>query len=904
MNHASDNGADAFTREETYAATRRPVVARRRRSCPTPTPRTAFFAARARTGVRGGLGRRRLLGAAARARRRPRRRGGRALDLRRAQRRTAALRAFYNVCRHRGTRLLASGECRVKRFIRCPYHSWAYDHDGRCVGTPLFTGSDIPADQQAAFDMHDVAAFDRADHGLLPVAVDAWGPLVFVNLDPDPAPLPTQLGDLPARTAGYRLDEWELARTAEYEIAANYKLVAENFMEYYHLPWVHPGLVKVSPIDAHHRWQGTGMYVGFCTSPIAPDTDDGGWQSGLAPISRPRRGRRHASARFVWLFPNVAINILPNHLFVIHARPRAPGLTHETPTCSPTRRRPAPAASEQAVDGLAAFWDAVNREDIGIVERVQAGPRLDAVPRRTALLPLRGVGPSLPEHGRRPHGRRSARPRGRRRGDRADVPRRRWARRAHGTGRTPLARPAPARSTVPTDPTRTDAAPGIPAPATDGTPVTTIRVLYPDLHGVARGKDVPIGEFDRVLEHGLAFCAAVMGTDLRHTPVVGGEAGYPDLVARPDLATLHALPWEPGVAAASPTSSRRRRAAGPPTRAAPSAAPSPGWTSSASPGRRPRARVLPLRARPGRAGRHAPPRRQPEHGLHGRPAGRSGRPRARDHRGARAARARGLRGQPRVHELQYEINLRHADALTAADRAFRLKAAVKDIAAQHGLVATFMGKPFNDQGGSGAHLHVSLDRRRAQRVRRPRAADGVAPVLGAFTAGLLAHAPALTALLPRPSTPTAACVPDALAPTHANWGWDNRTTFVRVPPERGVGTRVEVRVGDGTGNPYLAIAALLAAGRRDPAIARPAAARSGRRLPRRGRASAPRCPHRSTRRSTRSRPTPRSAPRSAPRSSRRSWRSSGPRAIATTPGSRTGTWPSTWTTYDARPRRR
>ena len=69
-----------------------------------------------------------------------------------------ALRAFYNVCRHRGTQLLAPGECRVKRFIRCPYHSWAYDHDGRCVGTPLFSGSDIPPDQRAAFDMRDVAA--------------------------------------------------------------------------------------------------------------------------------------------------------------------------------------------------------------------------------------------------------------------------------------------------------------------------------------------------------------------------------------------------------------------------------------------------------------------------------------------------------------------------------------------------------------------------------------------------------------------------------------------------------------------------------------------------------------------------------------------------------------------------
>ena len=70
-------------------------------------------------------------------------------------------------------------------------------------------------------------------------------------------------------------------------------------------------------------------------------------------------------------------------------------------------------------------------------------------------------------------------------------------------------------------------------PGADGTPVTSIRVLFPDLHGVARGKDVPISEFDHVIEKGLCFCAAVMGTDLRHTPVVGGEEGYPDLIAPP-----------------------------------------------------------------------------------------------------------------------------------------------------------------------------------------------------------------------------------------------------------------------------------------------------------------------------------------------------------------------------------
>jgi phenylpropionate dioxygenase-like ring-hydroxylating dioxygenase large terminal subunit len=291
--------------------------------------------------------------------------------------RAGELRAFYNVCRHRGTRLLESADDKVGRFIRCPYHSWAYDHDGACIGTPMFTGSEIPEDQRAAFDMADVREFDRRDYGLLPVAVETWGPLVFVNLSEDPAPLAEHLGDLPDRSAGYRLSEWSVARVGTYEIEANYKLVAENFMEYYHLPWVHPGLVKVSPIDAHYRWQGRGMYSGFCTTPIAPDTDDGGWSNGVAAIGGLDEDDA-VSARFVWLFPNVAINILPNHLFIILAKPISPRLTYETTYLLTHPDAGSGDEVQRGIDQLASFWDGVNREDIGIVERVQQG--LDSTP--------------------------------------------------------------------------------------------------------------------------------------------------------------------------------------------------------------------------------------------------------------------------------------------------------------------------------------------------------------------------------------------------------------------------------------------------------------------------------------------------------------------------------------------
>ena len=283
-----------------------------------------------------------------------------------------ALRAFHNVCRHRGARLLDPGPCHLERYVKCPYHSWAYDLDGTCLGTPLFgEDSEVPADQRGIFDMDDASRFDKAEHGLLPAAVESWGCLVFANLDPQAGPLAEQLGDLPERLAGYRMDEWTVARSRTYEIAANYKLIGENFMEYYHLPWVHPGLVKVSPMKAHHRWQGAGMYTGMCTSPIAANTEQGGWQ-GLPPISGLSESDA-TSARFAWLFPNTALNVLPNHVFVMIAEPVSAGHTSERTYLLAHPDSVARPGAEQAIDELAGFWDAVNREDIAIVERVQLG---------------------------------------------------------------------------------------------------------------------------------------------------------------------------------------------------------------------------------------------------------------------------------------------------------------------------------------------------------------------------------------------------------------------------------------------------------------------------------------------------------------------------------------------------
>jgi glutamine synthetase len=162
---------------------------------------------------------------------------------------------------------------------------------------------------------------------------------------------------------------------------------------------------------------------------------------------------------------------------------------------------------------------------------------------------------------------------------------------------------------------------------------------------------------------------------------------------------------------------------------------------------------------------------------------------------------------------QFEINLRHSDALDSADRAFRFRAMVKEIAARDGLLATFMGKPFNDDEGSGFHLHVSLVD--SEGVNTGESSDGdhgLTPVMRHFIAGVMAHGRAMMVFFNPTVNAYRRISAEALVPTRVCWGHDHRMALVRVPKERGAATRLELRLGDGTANPYLAYAAAMAAG--------------------------------------------------------------------------------------------
>ncbi len=270
------------------------------------------------------------------------------------------VRGFLNSCRHRGTELAACDAEGVST-IRCPYHRWGYNLSGSLISTPRF--ADVPRTE-----------FDPDDFGLVPVRVEVSGCLLFACLDEDTPPLDEWLGDLAERTGGYDLERWDHRESRSIEIEANWKLITENFQEYYHLAWVHPELAKVSRVDDHYRYQGPGMYCGQTTTPVSADNRDD-WL--VMPPAPALDESDSVSGRFVAIFPNVLLSILPNHVFVMRLEPESAGRTVEH--CS-FLLPPGSDPSEDEFATTRSFWFDVNDEDIDIVERGQRGLSRGGVP--------------------------------------------------------------------------------------------------------------------------------------------------------------------------------------------------------------------------------------------------------------------------------------------------------------------------------------------------------------------------------------------------------------------------------------------------------------------------------------------------------------------------------------------
>ncbi|MFJ9538276.1 glutamine synthetase family protein [Streptomyces sp. NPDC101225] len=347
--------------------------------------------------------------------------------------------------------------------------------------------------------------------------------------------------------------------------------------------------------------------------------------------------------------------------------------------------------------------------------------------------------------------------------------------------------------------------------------VDVVRVVYPDLIGTDRARDVLLDHLPSACDHGLAFCRAVYHTSPQGdvAAVAGGlDAGLPDVTVRPDLSTLTVLPWEPGVATC--LGEVTDPATGAPAPESPRDLLRTVLAHAAEQGLRPvvgpELEYFLLEPAPGTPTGW---RRSPETTGSVYTAGLRADPGNHLLRTLRHLRDLGLGVSTGNHEFdggQYEINLTHSAALDAADRAFRFKAAVKELARQEGNLATFMAKPFGDAGGSGFHLHLSCDGEEGRNAfDDPAGPYGLSATARHAVAGIVAHAPALAALANPTVNSYKRFGPDTLAPWLIDWGLDNRSAMVRIPPERGRGARLELRLGDASANPYLLIAGTVAA---------------------------------------------------------------------------------------------
>jgi choline monooxygenase len=251
------------------------------------------------------------------------------------------LRAFYNVCRHRaGT--VARG-CGHRRTLQCAYHAWTYGLDGALRSTPEFDGVD---------------GFDRAEHGLVGIRVETWGPFAFVNMSDDAPSLAETLGAIPEETASFDFTTMRRVERKEYALEANWKLYVDNYLEGYHVPTAHPGLHR--ELDYSQYSVETQRWYSRQHAPIRPVDD------AAARQYVPRDGDDRAW--YYWLFPNFMLNIYQGQLQINVIVP----LSHERTVTVFEWYLPSDAddATFERYEQSKRFSEEIQEEDIQLCEEV------------------------------------------------------------------------------------------------------------------------------------------------------------------------------------------------------------------------------------------------------------------------------------------------------------------------------------------------------------------------------------------------------------------------------------------------------------------------------------------------------------------------------------------------------
>jgi phenylpropionate dioxygenase-like ring-hydroxylating dioxygenase large terminal subunit len=258
------------------------------------------------------------------------------------------LNGFVNICRHRAT-VIAQGRGR-RETLQCPYHAWTYDLDGRLRAAPRSERE---------------PAFDRANFGLRRVAVDTWGPFVFVNRDLDAPPLAEFLGGLPGmvQSAGIDFSRLRYRERMDWEMKANWKAVVENYLECYHCPTAHPGFSKLIDVDPDAYRLTSGRWFSSQIGPVRDDVRQGGGRASYRPAAV-----GPGEAHFHYLWPTFTINVLPGkpNLSVFAFTPVAAGRT-----ATITDYFFGDDMAEDEVQEIMSFARQVGVEDLELVESIQ-----------------------------------------------------------------------------------------------------------------------------------------------------------------------------------------------------------------------------------------------------------------------------------------------------------------------------------------------------------------------------------------------------------------------------------------------------------------------------------------------------------------------------------------------------
>jgi Rieske 2Fe-2S family protein len=276
--------------------------------------------------------------------------------------RDGVIRAFYNVCRHRGT-AIEERECGKAVRFQCVYHAWIYDLEGRLV---------------RAKHTEDLEDFSFETFGLVPIHAATWQGFVFLNLfEGEVEPLEAQLGDLVDHLARFDFGTLRSAKRIDYDVAANWKFIAENYSECYHCPGVHPQLNRLTPydlggdFDPNGAWQGGYMELVDGAETMALDGGHGS-RGGRPPMCGITTEDEQRVYYYV-LWPLAFLSIHPDYLLVHRLEPIAPDRTRiicEWLFEHDVMNQPGFDPSEPVE-----FWDLTNRQDWHVCELQQRGSR-------------------------------------------------------------------------------------------------------------------------------------------------------------------------------------------------------------------------------------------------------------------------------------------------------------------------------------------------------------------------------------------------------------------------------------------------------------------------------------------------------------------------------------------------